>query len=637
MRQQRNQAVRDALLQEHDPAAAAKASLLADHAQRDQTIRDSLSPQSDLYDRMAALRRGGDDSTPQFAARRPLTDAERLDRAKQSLARRRDELLRRVATGDLTPRSRTRVNLDAEGQRLQAEHARAKQAFDVAVEKARQANRPVARKVADAFVKWNRAFKLSSPFTLAKLFAAGVTRTVTTPIEEGIGGVYSKLLPKVAAAAPREGGINVRAESKALTEGLVNGIKQMGSIARTGRSEHDVLYGMKDKVPRSAADFFGAVHSAIKSPFKEAEFSRALEKRTTHAITNGVDVHDSLVQTHLMAQAYQDANRAIFMQPNFVSEEWNKALRSLESRPTQSGRAFYTAKALRFLLPVVKVPTNVIGETMSHVAGVPIGALKLAQVMHRGLSTIRPEEADMILRNLKKGSLGAGLMALGYMNPQAVGGFYQPGKRDPKDVKAGGVRIMGQNIPAWLMHAPGFLAMQVGATVRRVSDQYLAGGGQKGLMAGTKAGLLGLLDEVPFVDAISRLDKLKDAGARGDKAADDLVRNTVVPLGVQNAATYFDKHTPDGDPVKRNPTTLLENVESGIPGLRQNVPYDTRGLDAQTVRSVMSPEERAATLQQMMKQEDDRRRARQANTASAVRQDNKQKKNDLVAALRGEN
>jgi len=53
------------------------------------------------------------------------------------------------------------------------------------------------------------------------------------------GAAWSKALPKLAAAAPREGGLNVRAETKAITDAFSKGLRDSAQILKTGQGEKE--------------------------------------------------------------------------------------------------------------------------------------------------------------------------------------------------------------------------------------------------------------------------------------------------------------------------------------------------------------------------------------------------------------
>ncbi|MEI6396401.1 MAG: hypothetical protein WCT12_35505, partial [Verrucomicrobiota bacterium] len=353
-----------------------------------------------------------------------------------------NELNDRIARGDYSKTQRKQITLDAEALKLKAEAERARDKFQDGLERDRLANRNWWQKTGDAFVKWERAIKLSSPITLGKLVAAAATRLGTTPIEEAIGGAYSKIIPQVAAKAPRGGGFSIKAEAKSLTGAITKGMADAASILKSGKSDLETLNQKKHYGDRSWMDFFGETHQMLKSPVKRAEFERSLQKRIEHAIRNGVDVTDPLVQVDLMKEAYIDGNRSIFMQDNFVSTSFNNFVTMLSNNKNNPVAGQISANILRFMLPIVKVPTNLVGESFTHATGLATGSARLGYAFMKGIDNLKPEEAEIIMRNLKKGTVGGALLAYGYFNSENIGGYYQPGeKRKADDVKVGHIRV----------------------------------------------------------------------------------------------------------------------------------------------------------------------------------------------------
>jgi hypothetical protein len=111
---------------------------------------------------------------------------------------------------------------------------------------------------------------------------------------------------------------------------------------------------------------------------------------------------------------------------------------------------------------------------MTYALGSVSGGVRYLNALRKGLDTIKPEELELINRHLKKGSVGAAFMLLGFFNPDVFGGYYQPGeKRGPNQPKFGSARIFGVNIPSFLLHNPLLETLQIGATVRRVMDSKL--------------------------------------------------------------------------------------------------------------------------------------------------------------------
>lgn len=506
----------------------------------------------------------------------------KLGALKTRLKNSAEKYRERTASGDFGPRPKPKPTaLDSEGLRLKAQNERAKQEFQTALIKDRLENRTDLEKAQDTLVRWRRGFLLSGPVTLAKLTGAAVLRAVTTPLEELTGAALGKVVPSLMERAPRHGGFNAEAEAKAITSVFTKGMDDAFKTLTSGKSDLDVLYGkgvggkvrQSDVIPQSVIDFFGHLHGALKAPIKRAEFERSMVKRTAVAIRNGVDVGDPLVQQALSVAAYKDANRAIFMQDNIVSKAWNTGLGGLENinidgKRSAVGKAVGTT--LRTLMPIVKVPTNIVAEAAEYTIGSVTGSVQLARAWKAGMENLKPEQADAIARQLKKGSLGAAALLLGYYNKDNFGGFYQQGeKRKKSDVEVGAARIDGQDIGKSLIHSSLVETIQLGATISRIQEQKVKHGSNS-LPDSIGLATLGLAEELPFVRTPIEIGKLFDKNTR-PYTEGELVKGLVVPAAVSQTAQYFDRDE-RGDPIKRKATTIPEHIESGIPGLREKLP-----------------------------------------------------------------
>jgi hypothetical protein len=242
---------------------------------------------------------------------------------KTRLTKRIADLQKQLDTGDFAKPTRGQTVLDQQAQDLKAQSEKLKGQVDDAIHKQKLAARTPLEKGAAIFQKWRRAVLLSSVNTLGKLTTAAMMRFGTTPIEELIGGVLSKMpgLSDIAEKAPREGGgLNISAEAKAFGQFFEKATYQdIKEAVKTGKTSLDYLYGKKGTLPPEALDFFGHLHGALKVLPKRAEFFRSLEKRAQWALDNHLDINDPKVQATMAADAYTDANRAIFMQENFIN------------------------------------------------------------------------------------------------------------------------------------------------------------------------------------------------------------------------------------------------------------------------------------------------------------------------------
>ncbi len=555
---------------------------------------------------LESLRQQRDMALEQLQALRDLADPKKtpeeisLAALKTRLLNANFELHRRIREGDFSKRVRKSVALDPEAQRLKAENLKLRENFQRDLLKDRLAKRTKWEVAQDTLIKLRRAQLLSSPVTLAKLTAAAVQRMIFSPIEEAIGAGLGRIpgVSEVARRAPVEGGFSAAAEAKAIRSALTTGMRDAAqTLSKAGKSQLEVLHGGRapesgfkesSLMPNHWLDWFGQLHGALKAPVKRAAFERALQKQIEFGIRNGIDVTDPMTIASYQVQAYKAGQRSIFLQDNILVSKINAFLSTrIDPRtghPTGASKAISTAG--RVLLPIVRVPTNIVAETMQYATGLATGNVRLARALRRGVETLPPEEADLIMRHLKKGSIGLAFLTAGYLLPEFIGGYYQPHEKRAKgDVKIGDVRVPGltvpklvggPDVPKYTMHNPLLETLQLGSTVRRVADSSLTKRQpeDQGISAGVVAGVLGLTEEVPAVREMLELTKAFDTRERGAFFG-ELTKSLVVPQAVQWLARQMDKDT-EGEVIPRKPGTVLEHIETGIPGLRESVPEPKR-------------------------------------------------------------
>lgn len=498
--------------------------------------------------------------------------------AKTRMKTRIAELQSKLANGDFSKRTRTPVKLDEEGLKLRAAYEKTKDDFERGLMKDRLKNRSRFEKALDGISKWRRTFVLSYPSILAKLTAASGELIGITPAEEAVGGALSKLplLSKVAEKAPRQGGFNLQAEVDAVNGTWKNLFEAAKQKFKTGQSDIDVLYGEPRLLPPELKDFVSNIHGALKEPARQNEFYRSFRKRLDFAAKNGADITDPLVQSKIGFEAYKDANRQIFTESNMLADAFNRALTRFSQADKAIGKASPFGKAaeaaVRYELPIIRIPLNIVKRAFEYSFGTAIGSARLARALSNGLDNLTPDQADVILRNFKRGSLGLAMVALGFFNPQSVGGYYQQGqKRNPKDVKIGGLRVFGQDIPPALVHNPLLEQLQIGATIRRVADSKLRKHDQnpQGYANGVMAAYGGLIEETPFVRQAE--DSLKALNPHERKQFLGQLLQSTVPGVAQWAAQQMDRDA-QGNLIQRKPNTVGQYFEQAVPVLRENVP-----------------------------------------------------------------
>ena len=472
-------------------------------------------------------------------------------------------------------------------------------------------NRSKIEKTFDGIAKWNRAFVLTGFDTLKKLTSAAAMIIGIAPIEQGLGAAASRLIPKaVRDNAPTRSQFSVNTEIKAVSETFRHLFKDAGSAWKTGSTELDALYGNPKIAPHELLDYIGNLHYALKTPAARNEWHRHFEYDMKHeakmAAKRGetFDPLDPATQLRSGIKAYKASKRSIFSEENIITEGYEAALSRWGRKKNPDGTPKFSAQAmrlaLRFTMPIVKIPTNIVARTFEYGFGHAIavskmgtyglrgvfaehtasGEWKLREGFRKGLESMSPEMADSVVRNIARGSLGTALLLVGFANPQAVGGYYSKNrKKEDGELDYGTLEVFGHKIPKVLIHNPLLEQLQIGATIRKVADSFTdkTQSEQRGLGAGVKAAMLGLSEQTPFVREAGYIGALQDDNKSAQLLADQYGR--VVPQGVKELAAYLDTDK-NGDKIVRKPQSQMERFKMNIPWLRQQVPEKEEKLPA---------------------------------------------------------
>jgi hypothetical protein len=493
-----------------------------------------------------------------------MTDEARLEAWKTRASDRLQSLDERIATGDFMPKPKPEpVKMDPEAQTLDLRIAEQKHVLDGMRRNAEFAARPMYQKVFGVLAQLRREFVLSSPAVFAKLSSAATCRVLSTPIEQLVGAVYSKMLPSLAAAAPREGGFSPRIEAQSWLEGYRHILSDIKTVWKPGHMDIDALFG-KAHTSEEFQSFFGRIHEMMKTAPKRNEFFRSLRMRTEQAIRIGLDPSEPAVLTRLSVEAVKDANRSISLQDNWLTRRWSKF--TLPEIDPKTGKETAGSSAVRMIskvaLPIVKVPTNIVGETLNYVFGSLTGGGRAVGTLlskhYAETIAADPVKADAIMRAMKKGTVGGVMLALGWTYAGSIGGYYQRGdNKDKEKIQSGGLKIDGLDVPRWLgggphgeiprflLHNPLLECLQLGATVRHIAEAHFSKKNPetKGMGAGVFGALTGLLGETPFLQGASNLAKSGETG--GSEYLKKTGENLAVPQAVQWGARQF---APEGQP-----------------------------------------------------------------------------------------
>lgn len=544
----------------------------------------------------------------------------RLERSKKRQQTKLKNVREQLETGNYEKRVQKKIAVDNDYLKIRAEINRQQLLINKKIDDIANSQKSIGRKAVDFAVKYGRQSKLASVPVLGKLAATGLTTMGIKGATEGVGKVFSTLLPQITKKSTVEGSVSMQAlhEANKYTEG--NAVKSIAqayaraatigmkdaydeiNIKKGGQSDLSALYGKytATRLPAEAAELFGHIHSAIKAPIKRFAWEHSYAKRVAKGIENGIDVQDPVIDAKNRLDAYKDAERAIFMGDNFISKGYEASMKTLENanEPYKKNIAAIT----RILLPFVKVPTNIALSTGRYAFGSLLGAGKLAQIgtsslakiagaeglakaIHKGMGELTPEESDMVLRNLKHGSVGGAAVLLGFFHPKNVGGYYQEGEHRKKgEAKAGSIKIFGHQIPMWMTEHPVFQAMQIGATFRRVLDAHRHK--DDNVSAAALATASGLVEGIPLANEAKQFtDLMGNQPKKAYRFGSQLIKGEIEPAAIQQLATGTD--TKNGAPIsfnednqqKRVPRKnrgfikyLKQDLASGIPGLRKTVP-----------------------------------------------------------------
>lgn len=548
----------------------------------------------------------------------PLSDPERLRAALQRNTARQAELRDQIASGTFV--SKTRAPLaDSSLVAARADTQRLQRAADAIIGRRELQNRSFLQKALDLTAATARFTPLTSVTgTLPKLgAAAGMRSLIFRPAEQllSVADPYLPLLKHFANEAPVEGGGVGLSALKKSYQGFFSKEAAAEAAAHLRGEEGPLALAMGKAHPPSGApafmDYPAHLHAAVKSPTVVAGFNWAMETqaRALRAAGKGDLLLDASTRAEMESRAWEVAMRDIMLNDNSAVNRFNRALDKLpqDSAATRMGIA-----TVRSQMPIVKVPANYVTQITDYFNGLPkaAGAMTatvyrgmkalpaaegrtIAEIVHAGLQASPPGYADYIMRNMKRGRLGAALAALVTTGAVEVGGYYRKGEhRSEDDLQPGEIRIGGKDVglqlPHNLLHSPAIEFMQAVGTIKR----------SKTLAQGLGTSALGIAGQVPFFEEAQRVGR--DLPDNPAKFAGMAARQITEPPDMQKLARILDQSkerttaqkveqglglaglqvgdwkVPEIAARKRVPHgsfwhQLLGQEELGIPGLREKV------------------------------------------------------------------
>jgi hypothetical protein len=485
---------------------------------------------------------------------------------------------------------------------------------------AEKQNRSTSAKVADMIVELHRAAVLTSPNVLLKLPMTALSNIALRPVLETIGKGASKVygLRDIAAKARSEGGAGSLIGGELAAAGATfsrDTVAAMLAMAKTGTHELASRFDKRHEQDFTSdfrlTQFVGNLHGALKVPAVINQWTRAVhhineseanDLRAKHVSEEDIAIHlaDPATKARIGAEAWLSAKREIFQNDNVFSTAYEALLGRLSATSKKGGLAGTSAGAAervaRFLLPITKVPTN-IGIAASSYAGGILGAMAhIVSASRHGEAAVKagkaddagawknmvnaltPEQADSIMRNLKRQTVGLAAMAIGVYFYQNFGGMYQQGdskNRLKPESETIDTHMRDLNIPMivdkgritkQVLEHPLLTAMQLGATAAWVAHKP-----KNDMSEGAWAAATSLARKNPFASAI--MDVANTGGTlKGAEKYAGRMASSMNPQMIQWLARRMDTSTYSGNEIKRTPQNFWQEIEQGVPVMRENVP-----------------------------------------------------------------
>jgi hypothetical protein len=265
----------------------------------------------------------------------------------------------------------------------------------------------------------------------------------------------------------------------------------------------------------------------------------------------------------LGAKAMEDAYEAKMQGKNKIGDKLSGLITQLDNSPDIGPKTL--GFVLKSIFPIRRIGMNIAKEVTS----LSVGGLKALAESAKG-GEMTPERADYIMKNIGKQGTGAALLAVGIVYNKLFGGVPQPGdKKRHAAIKPEEGKIGDTDIPSQIFHGAPASMLQLGAGIAHVFQREV---GKEGATEAALEAIAGNYKEwfertIPYTDQARRMSNTMQYGRGAGEVLGNQIRSMTVPQIVQQEAKREDPRK--GYPKPRN---IKEDIESGIPGLRKNVP-----------------------------------------------------------------
>lgn len=384
------------------------------------------------------------------------------------------------------------------------------------------------------------------------------------------------------------------------------------------------------------AQLHGSEKSAASKPAFEAykqtiqrNFDRNRTDISTSLIKEGLlpkEFSNEHVQEMVNQLAFQKSLREKFMQDDKISN----AQKVLEAHFRNSGN-IGVAEGVNALLPVTKIGSNFIGEALEQhpIIGAIPQLKNIFNLALKGENSLTQKQKYNVLRALTNQGVGLACYVAGAYLYQSINPFYQSSSRKYADKNGKELPADENNIgviPSLLSHVPYATTFRAGASHAWVWHQYDQAHPDEGVMSkffstsvdALSENLRGELAASPYISmGESTLAPLLGHGDAG-KAFANLVKSRL-PFSstagelAQGKVPLLNKIAPDlskkvGESVglhqetdKPSPKGFLQNMEMGIPALRQNVPTKQQAKNIEAAKKgIKDPERLKERIREIM-------------------------------------
>jgi hypothetical protein len=497
------------------------------------------------------------------------------------LKKQAEQLQKKIDKGEFLPQKTVKkvFEQDANWVKYSQEKKKLKQELNHLEAQALYDKKNLYMKTLDQFNKFSRLglFIFSTAYQL-KLAAAALSTIAHKPIEDLVGTAIKPMVKEIADRAPIEGR-NINAEATAEFYKNLSPIKILrGAYQILSKGESDLSRELSSH-PKKEGNIFNPLsdhsvlnwiaddpHKIIKNPIKQGIFDASLANYMNYYASKGMDINDPVLIEKARQASYMRAEYEIFMggeNSKTAVSEWFKKMESEGILDAQSesfktkvgGNLKYSISALKnFIVPIASVPANILNRTVKNN---PIStayrfseALKtnseLKNNVTETLDNLTEAQADLMLRDLKKGAIGSVYWTLGFiMAGNALGGFFNksyPDKKRDKDEKGHDeMEIFGKNIPHGVQHAVPLQQMQMAATFaltlkyfneqdkKKLKDDFGLKDEIKNVGAGGAEIARTYINEHPMSKASLDIVKALEGGKGREKYFNSLERRSDIP------------------------------------------------------------------------------------------------------------